>query len=63
LQGTTQLNTGNFDTDGIGLLDMNKLIKYQIDLIKPELVTAETKIASAKVNVTNLQNIVESLNR
>jgi hypothetical protein len=41
---------------------MNKLLEHQIDQIKPELVVAETKIAAAKVNVTNLQNIVKSLN-
>ena len=42
---------------------MNILLKHQIDAIRPELTTVETKIAAAKVNVTNLQNIVESLNR
>ena len=41
---------------------MNKLLQHQIDQIKPELVTAESKIAAANVNITNLQNIVQSLN-
>ena len=42
---------------------MNILLNLQIDQIKPELTTAEEKIEAAKINVTNLQNIVVVLNR
>lgn len=62
-KGTTRLNSGNFNANGIGLIDMNTLLQIQINKLEPKMNVTKSKLVEAQMNVTNLRNIVDAMNR